>query len=420
MQHRVLTRVDQDILMRTNQVGLDRDRIADKRRREVDNREATQICRGDALRRPPFISIVLTLCGLSILGLNHPIGAQQADDSNLRDHVNRGNQLMSRRQWAAAQAEYEAARKLEPSNQIVKHNLAELFNNWGVSYFRQKSYAEAIAQFQKCLGVMPGHPNAKYNIQLCKRAMQNEGMNPDELPDAASEEKEKSKTEQAKEESKDKKDAAAAAPSGDSMSVSAGSKQIFSTGVPFVSGSSVFPVYSEKSGAAKSTVNVINPAAMKIPGAPTITSTGVAVGSAPAVTETTNPAIGSDSSNSTPAKSPESASGAPASALESASSPAVKPVYRPIAPANSQPAYVPMPATYDSSEAPAYSRGTGDATVTLDEKVAALELKVYGKKHTELPIMRRIDQLETDYIGQIRSGSMNDRVEFLRKSIGQN
>jgi len=58
--------------------------------------------------------------------------------------------------------------------------------------------------------------------------------------------------------------------------------------------------------------------------------------------------------------------------------------------------------------------------MTLDEKVCALELKVYGKKHIDMPIMRRIDQLETDYIGQIRSGSMSERVEYLKKAIGQN
>lgn len=364
---------------------------------------------------------LLFLCA-SIL-FSPPICAQEADTAALREHVNRGNQLMARRQFAAAQSEYEAAKKIDPSNQIVKHNLAELFNNWGVTYFRQKSYGEAIAQFQKCLAVMPGHGNAKYNIQLCRRAMQNEGMNPDEVPDAASEEKEKSKTEQAKEDGKDSKDkkdgqtasAAAAAPGGDAMSVSVGNKTIFTNNAPFVSGSSVFPVYSEKSGAAKSTVNVINPAAMVVPGEQTITSTGVAVGSAPAITTAPAPL----SPPSTPATNTSNQT-------ESSTPPVqdtAKPKYNPIAPANSQATYVPMPASYDSvqaAQAPTYSRGTGESNMTLDEKVCALELKVYGKKHIDMPIMRRIDQLETDYIGQIRSGSMSERVEYLKKAIGQN
>ncbi len=362
---------------------------------------------------------------LSALTLCHPIYAQESDSSDLREHVNRGNQLMARRQFAAAQAEYEAAKKIDPSNQIVKHNLAELFNNWGVTYFRAKSYSEAIAQFQKCLAVMPGHGNAKYNIQLCRRAMQNQGMNPDELPDAASEDKEKSKTEQAKDESKDAKEkkdgqAATTAPGADAMSVSVGNKTIFTNNAPFVSGSSVFPVYSEKNGAAKSTVNVINPAAMAVPGEPTITSTGVAVGSAPAITTTpaTTPAATTASTN--PPANPSNPNEAPTQPVQAD---AAKPKYNPVAPANSQPTYVPMPASYDSvqaAQAPTYNRGSGDSNMTLDEKVCALELKVYGKKHIDMPIMRRIDQLETDYIGQIRSGSMSERVEYLKKAIGQN
>ena len=373
-----------------------------------------------------FIAIASTY-GLATFALSQPTFAQDSNNLELRELVNRGNQLMVRRQFAAAQAEYEAAKKLEPSNQIVKHNLAELFNNWGINYFQQKSYAEAIAQFQKCLAILPGHGNAKYNIQLCRRAMQNQGMNPDELPDAAAdgkEDKEKPKSEQAKG-SDDKKDSAtAAAPAGDSMSVSSGNKTIFKNNVPFVSGSSVFPVYSDKSGAAKTTVNVVNPAAMTIPGGPTITSSGVAVGSAPATaTSIQDPTSGSvDSTGS------------------------AKPKYNPIAPKSSQPLYVPMPATYDETpqdsqasqssmtppsnhnsaqsiqtpQTPAFNRAATETTMTLDEKVTALELKVYGKKHVDLPIMRRIDQLETDYIGQIRSGSMSDRVDYLKKAIGQN
>lgn len=375
-----------------------------------------------AKKRRANRNCLLTLSiSLSALTLCPPICAQESDSADLREHVNRGNQLMARRQFAAAQAEYEAAKKIDPANQIVKHNLAELFNNWGVTYFRARSYGEAIAQFQKCLAVMPGHGNAKYNIQLCRRAMQNQGMNPDELPDAASEDKEKSKTEQAKDDSKDAKDkkdgqAAATAPGADTMSVSVGNKTIFTNNAPFVSGSSVFPVYSEKSGAAKSTVNVINPAAMAVPGEPTITSTGVAVGSAPAIT--TTPAATTSTTN--PAANTSNPTEAPTQPVQAD---AAKPKYNPVAPANSQPAYVPMPASYDSvqaAQAPTYNRGAGDSNMTLDEKVCALELKVYGKKHIDMPIMRRIDQLETDYIGQIRSGSMSERVEYLKKAIGQN
>ncbi len=56
--------------------------------------------------------------------------------------------------------------------------------------------------------------------------------------------------------------------------------------------------------------------------------------------------------------------------------------------------------------------------LTLDEKVGALEIKVYGKKNPSLPIMKRIEQLETDYVGQVRPGSMNERVEYLKRAIG--
>lgn len=372
-------------------------------------------------KQDPLFTFAFALISVGV----HLPAAAQEEDGSLREHVNRGNQLMSRRQFAAAQAEYEAAKKLEPGNQIVKHNLAELFNNWGVTYFRQKSYAEAISQFQKCLAVMPSHQNAKYNIQLCRRAMQNDGMNPDELPDSASDEKDKAKQDKAAKEDvpKDKKDAAAATasapPSAESMSVSVGNKTIFTNNTPFVSGSSVFPVYSEKNGAAKATVNVINPAAMAAPGAPTINSSGVAIGNAPAVVTTGGPEQSTPTKNSEPASAPNTQAGQNQNANASPSGEPPK-KYNPVAPQNAQASYVPMPATYDSTQPLTYSRGTGDATVSLDEKVSALELKVYGKKHVDLPIMRRIDQLETDYIGQIRSGSMSERVDFLKKSIGQN
>lgn len=390
-----------------------------------------------------FVLIVLlAIAGPAVAG---PVASQEPmmDNSALRDHVNNGNQLMMRGQFAAALSEYEAAKTLEPSNSVVKRNIAEVHNNWGVSYFKQKHYSDAISHFQKCLANYPGHRNAQYNMMLCRRAMEREGINPDESPADSEEKAETAKKDDAGK--KEKAETPATAPAGtaapsspaDPMSVSYGSKTLFNNAQPtstqFASGSAMFPVYSDKKSAVSTPVTVVNPAAMPSPKPPAsqtpadaasaqqqeASKSPAAAPNAPATPTTAAASAGTSTETNASNAAGQSVAAAAASAAP------VKPIFTQATSAGSG-GYSTIQPSYENVDHYSYKQGSAaspdveGALMSLDEKVAALELKVYGKKHADWPIMRRIENLETDYIGQTRSGSMNERVEFLKRQIGQN
>ncbi len=65
---------------------------------------------------------------------------------------------------------------------------------------------------------------------------------------------------------------------------------------------------------------------------------------------------------------------------------------------------------------PSPSEGLGGANI--EEKLAALEMRVYGRQSKELPILQRLERLERDTSARPSLGSISDRLQTLLKTYG--
>lgn len=80
-------------------------------------------------------------------------------------------------------------------------------------------------------------------------------------------------------------------------------------------------------------------------------------------------------------------------------------------PAPSKPA---EPVT-QSQTSPAPSASSGNS---MDEQLGQIETKVYGSRQTNMPVIQRLQKLETDAAGHPRTGTIKERIDFLRQTWG--
>jgi hypothetical protein len=55
---------------------------------------------------------------------------------------------------------------------------------------------------------------------------------------------------------------------------------------------------------------------------------------------------------------------------------------------------------------------------TIEEKLNQVEMKVYGRTQGDVPVFKRLEKLEMDTGGTVKSGSVQQRVETLRRAYG--
>lgn len=97
---------------------------------------------------------------------------------------------------------------------------------------------------------------------------------------------------------------------------------------------------------------------------------------------------------------------------------------RPTPPPAPPPVAVPPPTVVVPAAQPApvvtqtETPGATPATGTFDDQLAALELKVFGKKQKAMPILKRLEKLETNTSGSVGQGTIQERVDALRKAYG--
>ena len=94
-----------------------------------------------------------------------------ADATNARNHVNKGNYLLTHQQFQAALTQYEQALELDPMNSVAKANIVLVHNNWGIQYFHQRKYDEARNEWNASLKLSPTDHNAKNNLQILKTTL---------------------------------------------------------------------------------------------------------------------------------------------------------------------------------------------------------------------------------------------------------
>jgi tetratricopeptide (TPR) repeat protein len=55
---------------------------------------------------------------------------------------------------------------------------------------------------------------------------------------------------------------------------------------------------------------------------------------------------------------------------------------------------------------------------TMEEQLGQIETKVYGSRQTNMPVIQRLQKLENDAAGHSRTGTIKERIDFLRQTWG--
>ncbi|HEY9871254.1 MAG TPA: tetratricopeptide repeat protein [Candidatus Obscuribacterales bacterium] len=259
-----------------------------------------------------------TVCAFALLALLICCPAALSQTSKLnqmqsREHVNRGNVCLNRRQFQEALDEYQKAIDLDPTNAVARNNIVQTHLNWGAVNFAQNKFDEALAEWETVLKLDPYNQNAKHNINVLKQTLAR------------------------------RCGALQAKPPGEES-------------------------------AAK-------PAQPK---------------SDPAVVILT-PGIKQSQASGASGESKEETQAAPASEAAAAETPAESTSER-AAPV--QPAVGASPAG------------------SIEDQLSALELKIYGHKQAEMTVLKRLEKMEMDTAGQVRTGTIKERIDALKKSYG--
>lgn len=305
-----------------------------------------------------------------------------------RNLVNKGNYLMASQKFAEALKTYEEAQKYEPSNAVIKENIAKVYNNWAIWFTRQKKYHEAQEKLQKCLELMPGYSQARTNMGLLKRMAMDDGIDLD-APEGSD-------------------PAIPKLPDGGEVKK------------PLADGSQApktAPVQPEQQAGA-----VLFIGGVKQPAPPMVDSYPISATSAPPETPPTSaPGTGTTvpPSLAVPA--------APVTTTPPPANPDPGPATFTMKPQN--PMFPVTPNQYPNdalhSPAPPAAPTTTPATpppavpaVSFDEQLSAVEMKVYGAKQTNLTVLQRIEKIEKDSLGQPRNGTILERINYLKSSFG--
>ncbi len=295
---------------------------------------------------------------------------------NLRDHIYRGNTCLGRRDYDGALSEYEAALEIEPSNVTARDNIVLTHNNWGIDLFRQKKYEEAKEQWETALKLNPYDRNAKNNLAVLKTTLARLGP--------------------------------AAAPS------SPGSDEKGS-GLPGESDSKSGPSILPKGAQAPKEDNTPAPHAVILnrPAADSSPTATAGSGSSGGVV-----ILNSGARQAPPQKDNPYASSSTPAAPPQRDNPYASSSAPPAPPAKNNPYADTPPAPPPQAPAASSSSSSTLGAANIDDKLSALETKVYGHASKETPLLQRLEHLERDTSSRPSLGSINDRVQTLLKTYG--
>lgn len=72
----------------------------------------------------------------------------------------------------------------------------------------------------------------------------------------------------------------------------------------------------------------------------------------------------------------------------------------------------------DDEESDSKQKDGDESASTVDDVLAKIENKVYGKVSKNMPILKRIERLEVETMGKKKSGSIADRLKELKETYG--
>ena len=67
---------------------------------------------------------------------------------------------------------------------------------------------------------------------------------------------------------------------------------------------------------------------------------------------------------------------------------------------------------------PSFATAPTFSLTTLESTLGQIEIKVYGVKKGDMPIIQRLEKLEQDTNSKIGTGSIADRIQTLAKTYG--
>ncbi|MBS1953939.1 MAG: tetratricopeptide repeat protein [Cyanobacteria bacterium SZAS-4] len=368
---------------------------------------------------------------LTLISAGSAVAQVSASDAAvLREHINKGNVYMGRGQWDQAIDEYEQALDTDPGSMVAKENLVLVHNNWGISLFQHHKYEEAKAQWEEALKMNPYDRNAKQNLSVLKQTLARIQAAPKPPVKPAAEMKEAGV----------KAGADDSNSSGPKMlgqpnkpiatdASSSGPKMLNAT-KPDESSSGPKMLSQPKSEEQPSGAMIMSNHAQEVPNVPAPPAVPPTTPEPPQVMAPATPTIDMSSPYSfvdTPAAKAAAEGSSPYGLPTNLTAPTAHP--RPyIAPPVTPPAKpvnawsVPASVSGGETEAPATSAATtpseSDSSANLEDQLGAIEVKLSGKKQKNLPILKRIEKLEMSISGKANSGSLQERIEALRKSCG--
>lgn len=309
---------------------------------------------GQKFSRCIYLYLVLVVQTTIMAGAAPP----QFDLAKLHEHANKGNQHLSRMNFELALNEYEECLRIDPSNQTVRDNIVLCHNNWGIYYFKQMKYALAKAQWERALKLNPADRNAKTNMAILKNVTAKSGIDLDTVNGAKI--------------NKEKNDAGA-------VLLTPGYKQ-------------------SQSSLTKETDSTSN----------MDQSNTSSLGSLDTDTTSIIKSVPRNNTDLSPQDKPSASS-----VTKDSTKPEITP--RPLS-------NLTMPEIYSSDKeentSNSQTRLVNPGPNTIEAKLAQLEVKLYGKTRQNMPVLRRLEQLELDTNGKTKTGPVNDRVETLERTYG--
>ncbi|MBI1268965.1 tetratricopeptide repeat protein [bacterium] len=332
--------------------------------------------------------LVVLICSCTVLSSVSPLptcALTQAEDNQLRSHINAGNHYLARRLYDEAINEYEAALKIDPECRIAKDNIALVHNNKGTDYFSRRLYQEAQKEWQTALSLNPNDAIARRNLQVLAVHMRHQRENQLRLQEQAAQEAEEKEEEQPvreaeasrKKEIEEKKEE----PPKPTIILSTGSSQVKMSDDGKLLGpqnsEDAFSENSEEHSTAPSVDSVINDSL------------------------STLNALKEKKRTTTQMK--------------------VVTVVKPAAPVPSQ--------TKTDSEAlkepkeqkeqkEQKNSDRDDQKLTISLQLSRLEKEVFGEERRDDPILKRLLHLEKDTLGKKQSGTVKERLKRLNETYG--
>ena len=306
---------------------------------------------------------------------------------NLRDHIYKGNSLLQHRDYEGAIAEYEQAMQIDATNNTARDNIVLTHNNWGIDLFRQKKYEEAREQWEMALKLNPYDRNAKNNLGVLKTTLTRLGPAA-EKPAAPSGDNEKDSGLPGEGETKSGPSImpkGAQAPKADNSPVS----NAVLLGKP-----SGGPSPSTDGGGANSSATTGGGSS----GGVVILNSGAR--------QSSSTSLPTPASHTPPVRDNPYESSTPAPSAQRDNPYADTPKAPP----------APPPGSSTSSSSSSSFSSLGGANI--DDKLSAIETKVYGHASKDTPLLQRLERLERDTSSRASLGSINDRVQTLLKTYG--